>query len=435
MDQFIIYIIKSTLGFSILYLFYWLLLRNETYFRWNRWYLVITIIVSILLPLMEITYSEPMPEGFANLLDPVLVTGSPVILEEFPERSTINVFFLAYIGGVVFFALRFISGLVRIAYIYNRFPRVKADGFKVILLDTDFAPFTFFNLLFISKKDFNNKAVEEMIIHESAHRDDYHSLDILMLELITIIQWFNPLVWALRRSLKSEHEFIADKKVLSAGYNTVDYQRMLFEKSLGISSLVLTNDFNYSLLKKRLKMMSSKSNSYARYKYLMALPILLISLFLLTINVESYAQEDNKIYEKVEVMPEYINGGVKGLMKDVFQNIRYPESARSQGISARIFVEFVVDREGKVTLPKIARNERVERVNKEIVVVGYGNEDVENPKHEKIAKADLEAESIRVVSRLGDFKPGMNEGKPVLVAFTIPIQFILDDGPKKKEEK
>lgn len=434
MEQFIIYIIKSTIGFSILYVFYWLLLRNETYFKWNRWYLVMTIVFSLLLPLMEITYSQPIPEEFTNLLEPVLVSGSPLVLEQLPERSPVNVLFLAYIGGLVFFLLRFISGIVRILYLYNRFPKVQGNGFRVILLDTDYSPFTFFNLLFIAKKDHNNKELEEMIIHETAHRDGYHSLDIIILELITIIQWFNPFVWAMRRSLKSEHEFIADKKVLSAGYNTADYQRLLFEKSLGISSLVLTNDFNYSLLKKRLKMMTSKSNSTARYKYLMVLPILMISLFLLTINVESYSQEDSKVYEKVEVMPEYINGGINGLMKDIQQNIRYPESARSQGVSARIFVEFVVDREGKVTLPKIARNERVERKNKEIIVIGYGNENVEKPEYEKIAKADLEAESIRVVSRLGDFKPGMNEGKPVKVAFTIPMHYILDDSKEKKEK-
>jgi hypothetical protein len=316
-----------------------------------------------------------------------------------------------------------LSNIARIYFLYFRFPKYKFNEFKAVILDNNQAPFTFFNLLFISRCDYESGNTNEIIVHEKAHRDEYHSFDIILLEIMTIIQWFNPFVWLFRFSLKSEHEFIADNKVLKEGFDKLKYQKLLFEKTLGITTLNLTNNFNYSLLKKRLKMMTTKkSNSIVKIKYLLSMPSMLLITLLFAINLSSYGQQD-KIYTEVDVMAEYNDGGIAGMRKLVQQKIIYPKSAIKDNVSAIINVQFVIDEKGNMTNVEINRSDiKINKIDEVVVTTLKSQESTETTSK---SLASIEAEAIRVIGLLKGFTPAQKDGKNVKSQFTFPINFHL----------
>jgi hypothetical protein len=424
MKVFEIYLLKSMIALSLLYCFYWFVLRNETYYSWNRLFLLLTLIVSFLFPMFRFSIQNIPTEINIKLLDPVAVSGYLNTVKTSNSVETLSILSIIYISGAVFFCLRFLSGLARIHYLYFRYPKHTFNGFKAVVLDNDQSPFTFFNMLFISRIDFERGKIDEIIVHEKAHKDEFHTFDILLLEVMTILQWFNPFIWLFRRSLKSEHEFTADNKVLKEGFDKVKYQKLLFERSLGITSFSLTNNFNYSLLKKRLKMMTiNKSGSWIRIKYILSMPVLLLAMLLMSTNFSTYAQTSD-ICTNPDVMANYKGGGMDEVGKYIQQNITYPASARENNVSAKIYVQFVVDEKGKVTNIEIVRSDIMDNLGKEIVVVGYKSD--ANPKIDSKSVADLEAEAIKVIKMLDGFTPGQKNGKNVKTQYTYPIIFTLD---------
>jgi hypothetical protein len=352
------------------------------------------------------------------MLEPLVVNTNFIPVKVISTSNTLSIITIIYIGGATYFCLRFLSNIVGIYFLYFRFPKYKFNEFKAVILDNDQAPFTFFNLLFISRSDYESGNTDEIIVHEKAHRDEYHSFDIILLELMTIIQWFNPFVWLFRFSLKSEHEFIADNKVLKEGFDKLKYQKLLFEKSLGITTLNLTNNFNYSLLKKRLKMMTKKSNSIVKIKYLLSMPTMLLIMILFAVNLNSYGQDET--YSEVDVMAEYKDGGIAGMRKFVQKNIFYPKSAIKDNISAIIYVQFDIDEKGNVTNVKINRSDIKNNEIEEVVVTSMSKKSSKTTSKSLVV---LEAEAIRLISSLKGFIPAQKDGKNVKSQFTFPINF------------
>ncbi len=429
-----VFVFKSVVVLSLLYISYWLLLRNGTNYSWNRFFLLTSLVAAIVLPFISISI-QPASETYSYLLEPISVSAIMPVLGQQVGSISLSILSIIYISGAVFFLLKFLSKLARLYYLYTRFPKSKFNGFTAVLLDEDHAPFTFFNILFISSNDYQNGADDEIIVHEKAHRDLYHSFDVILLEIMTIIQWFNPLIWLMRNSLKSEHEYMADQKVLLKGYDKVRYQKLLFEKSLGISALNLTNNFNYSLLKKRLKMMTkNKSGILTKVKYLLSVPAVFMVFGFISLNISANAQEE-PVYVEVDVMAKYKDGGQEGLLKHITTNLKYPESAKKHGVSGKIFVKFNVGKNGKVGDIKVvktyfkASSSKTNKSKDEVVVVGYDNtENNVSENNEKLmdkAKADLEAEALRVFKSLGDFTPAQKDGKNVITSFVFPVNFEL----------
>ncbi len=349
------------------------------------------------------------------------------------NSNSLSILSIIYISGAVFFTLHLLKKLSRVYYLYARFPKVQYNGFRTVLVDSNISPFTFFSILFLSRSDYESGNITEMVIHEKAHKEQLHSLDVMLLELVTIVQWFNPFIWLIRVAIKSEHEFLADSKVIEKGYDKVAYQTLLFEKSLGIIGLGVTNNFNYSLLKTRLKMMTiKKSGSKAIAKYLLSLPLILSMCLVLSTNINALAQEE-ELFTVVEKMPVYRNGEVD-IREDVSKNMKYPESAAELGVQGRIFLQFIVTDKGKIKDIKVISPSGKE-TNDELVVTALAmNKDgkFESKKYKpgedaKIDKAykDLENEAIRVMKLLGDFTPGEQRGKKVNVQYTFPITFVL----------
>ncbi len=457
MGTYEIYLLKSVAALSLLYIFYWLVLKNETYYSWNRMFLLLAMVISIIAPAFSFSVESIPPMIFIKVLNPVVITGGLSPVEPTKSFDLWNILSIVYISGAVFFCLRFLSSLAQIHFLYQRFPRYKYHGFKAVVLDNDRSPFTFFNILFISKNDLESGKNSEMIVHEKAHKEEYHTVDVLIMELLTIIQWFNPFIWLLRHSLRSEHEFIADNRVLLEGFDKVRYQEMLFEKSLGITSFSLTNNFNYSLLKKRLKMMTTKkSSSVKKVKYILSMPILLLALVLLVININSFANKENNssnngagmadgksiptiqrdttdiqdpqtmkwnriivesstptdtmAYNTVEEMPKYKTGNDADIATFIQKNLAYPKSALENKVSAKMYVHFIVDEKGTVTSVEVIKT----------VISGDDSKRAENNR----SITDMKNEAIRVI-RLLEFSPGKQDGKNARVQFVVPVAYKL----------
>ncbi|MBI9053293.1 MAG: hypothetical protein JEY96_05715 [Bacteroidales bacterium] len=423
MEAFEIYLLKSTSLLSMLYIAYWFTIRNGSYYSWNRVFLLLSLVISFLLPTLNFFPQNIASNSYSFILEPLVVNPNYIPAKSINTSNALSILTIIYIGGATYFCLRFLSNIARIYFLYFRFPKYKFNEFKAVILDNDQAAFTFFNLLFISRSDYESGNTDEIIVHEKAHRDEYHSFDIILLEVMTIIQWFNPFVWLFRLSLKSEHEFIADNKVLKEGFDKLEYQKLLFEKTLGITTLNLTNNFNYSLLKKRLKMMTKKTNSIIKLKYLLSMPTMLLIMILFAVNLNSYGQDE--IYTEVDTMAQYNDGGIAGMRKFAQQNVFYPKSAIKDNISAIIYVQFDIDDKGNVTNVKINRSDiRNNEIEKVMVTTLKPKTSSETTTK---SLAVLEAEAIRLINLLNGFTPALKDGRNVKSQYTFPIHFQITE--------
>jgi hypothetical protein len=423
MEAFEIYLLKSVSLLSMLYIAYWFTIRNGSYYSWNRVFLLLSLVISFLFPALNFIPQNIASNSYSFMLDPLVVNPNFIPTKAISTSNALSILTIIYIGGATYFCLRFLSNIARIYFLYFRFPKYKFNEFKAVILDNDHAPFTFFNLLFISRSDYESGNTDEIIVHEKAHRDEYHSFDVILLEVMTIIQWFNPFIWLFRLSLKSEHEFIADNKVLKEGFDKLKYQKLLFEKSLGITTLNLTNDFNYSLLKKRLKMMTKKSNSIIKIKYLLSMPTMLLIMILFAVNHNSYGQDE--IYTEVDTMAQYNDGGIAGMRTFAQQNIFYPKSAIKDNISAVIYVQFDIDAKGNVTNVKINRSDKRNNEIDEVIVTTLKSKTSSETTSKSLTV--LEAEAIRLITSLKGFTPAQKDGENVKSQFTFPINFQITE--------
>jgi len=383
-----IYLLKSTLIFSVMYLCYHLLFSKTTFFQLNRFYLLAIIPISLILPFFNISNSTIIENTFLAQLPEITINSN----QESASNSVINWETVYWTISISLIAWYFFK-LTRLIWLIFQ---LKKNANKNIL------PFSFFNFIYIPK-NVDNDAKDMILAHEKIHAKELHSLDVLIYELYKTFFWFNPLVWITLKNVKSNHEFITDNIVSQS--NKKHYFNVLIAQLLGANCSDLVNNFNNQLLiKKRIAMMKTqKTNSIKALNYLLIIPIMIIALMgTATLN----AQESNaktvkkadKIYDQVDQMPEF-KGGMDALMKYMGDNVTYPEKAKEEKIEGKVFVSFVVNEKGKVTQAKIVKG----------------------------ANELLDKEALRVINKMPDWIPGKHEGKNVNVKMHLPINFKLDD--------
>jgi len=426
MQAFIPYLIQSGIGLAIFYLIYWIFLRKETFFSVNRAYLLTTGLFTLVLPLIRI----PVPDFENGTLSTFWLNVVEISSGEAKDMAHGPAFYLSpflyfYLTGVAFFLIRFFYGLARLsAFLLNEKKNIiKTDGLKIIFSKAEIVPASFLNFI-ILPENLSRTDLQKIVAHEKVHLQQFHSIDLLLAELITIFQWFNPFSWLFRKALKNQHEFLADRGVLNKGINKKEYLNVLIAQTFGMPFSSLANNFSQSQIKKRFTMISKKqSNRNKLLKTIIALPaaVLLIYLFSFYFNEEATAGsaqntpgpeftntipqgQDDVVYTVVEQMPEY-PGGEEARIKFMSENMSYPAEARKNGIQGKVFVTFIVEKNGEVSHVKTLRG------------IGGG----------------CDEEAVRVISMMPDWKPGKQGGKPVRVQFNLPVQFKLDD--KKKDHK
>ena len=287
MGIFLIYILKSAVCLSLFYLFYRLLLSKETFHRFNRIALLGILFLSLLIPFIEVTTAHQTELSqtvltveqllmMAEAMDPAEVS---VAQPEELSISWVQVLLLFYLVGIIFFACRNLYSLSRLLLLIKSGKRERLKGgVRLIVLEREVAPFSWMRYIVISRKDLEEDG-REILIHEMAHIQNRHSIDLLVADICIFFQWFNPGIWLLKQELQNIHEYEADETVINEGIDAKDYQLLLIKKAVGTRLYSMANSFNHSKLKKRITMMlKEKSNPWARLKYLYVLPLAAIAV-------------------------------------------------------------------------------------------------------------------------------------------------------------
>ena len=282
-----IYSLKSALVLALLYLPYTLMLRRESFFRMNRLTLLAILILAMVLPLCDFPSLaiNDQPEVFElhrRMIQMVpLEESAPVFLSSDPQFSWVWLVSFIYILGVVITLCIRVFQLVRIGQIIRKGSlwSEKQESATIYCHIGKVAPFSWMRNIVISESDYQTDGCREILLHEKAHIFCRHSLDILLLALVELIQWWNPIVYMLGSSLRDVHEYEADDHVLCKGISLHHYQTLLIKKAMAETSYAFANNFNHSLIKKRLYMMNHpKSNPWLRSKVLYILPVTLVVL-------------------------------------------------------------------------------------------------------------------------------------------------------------
>ena len=456
-----VYILKSSFCLAVFYLFYRLLLSRETFHRFNRIALLGILLLSCLLPFVEVSVRRPVEmyqtmmtwEQWLLLTD---LAGTETHAVQVQENvvTWIQGLLLVYLFGILFFMLRNIYSLFGLWVLLKSGRREKVSDYVVtvvkavlIVHERDISPFSWMRYIVISQKDLHENG-REILTHELAHIRNRHSWDLFAADICIFFQWFNPAAWLLKQELQNIHEYEADETVINEGVDARQYQLLLIKKAVGTRLYSMANSFNHSKLKKRITMMlKEKSSPWARLKYLYVLPVAAIAVTAfarpevsdkveeissvkvndLAAIVETKVLESvgdttkpadvkyvptevrkqlkgTPVFEVVEEMPEFPGGGMSAFMDYIKKNMRYPASAKEKGTQGRVTVQFVVDKDGSIKDPKLLRS-----VDK-----------------------DMDAEALRLISSMPKWEPGRQKGQPVAVKYTVPVMFRLDDDKLEK---
>lgn len=281
MPAFIEYFIKLSICLAIVYLFYQLFLRRLTFYNWNRWYLLGYASFSFIIPVVDI-----MPQlQKRDLTEATILAWVPSWRYAAPENTNI-LETLSYwdwatiivVLGSLFFLVRFVIRFYSFLLTKSKAALITEHQTALYHLDENITPFSFGNAIFINSHLHAREDLDEIIRHEFVHVKQKHTIDIIFVELLCIINWFNPFAWLLRKAIKQNLEFIADDKVVQNGFDKKEYQYLLL-KVMGHKQFTITNHFNFSNLKKRIAMMNTlKTAKVHLIKFLFLLPVIAVLL-------------------------------------------------------------------------------------------------------------------------------------------------------------
>lgn len=286
MEIFIRYILISTFCLSILYLGYLVFQKKQTQFQQLRYFLLFSVLLSILLPLSTYRIDLKLSKDRYAIEEINQIAGNAEIKTEGFIINQSNIqqpkgyrnwslgsFLIAfYLIGLSFLLCRLLVHLTKIFYLYGTSVKIKQDNI-VILNSRIGIPFSFFSWIFIPH-DLEMDEKKDIITHERIHASQYHSIDLIMIELLAAVMWFNPLVWMMKNSVQLVHEYLADEGVLNTGTDKLRYQALLINQVAEERLICLSSSFNHSLIKKRIIMMTkSKFNHGSKLRILALIPL------------------------------------------------------------------------------------------------------------------------------------------------------------------
>ncbi|APZ44939.1 hypothetical protein BW723_00945 [Polaribacter reichenbachii] len=304
----IAYLLKSTTCLALLLAFYYLVLEREKMHNFNRFYLLSSVLFSFLVPLF-IIYTDAAPIILENVNTPNITYDIEEIPAEIIVENPINYKSILMTLYFIISSILFIRLGRNLFNIINKTKRNTVIPYQkaiLILVDDKILPHTFWNYIFINKNDYENKKVEkELFTHELTHVTQKHTLDILLLEILQAIFWINPFFILLKKAVQLNHEFLADERVIHQHKNITQYQHLLLNKAAWKNEYYLASNLNYSLTKKRLKMMTTQSSQVKiLFKKLAVIPLLAGFIFLFAERVEA---------QKIIEVKEYIDTPINDL--------------------------------------------------------------------------------------------------------------------------
>ena len=434
------YALPVAAAIAVLWIAYRLLFVNSNRFQFNRSFLLSSLLFSLALPVIGLLMGAQLPKFAAlkhtvfpsNLLGEITITAEGPAITASSETmaataplasvSLWQVLGILYLIGVAVMAVLFLVKLAKLGVLILRSPKQKMDGYTAVYTHKEQGSFSFFRYAF-----FPDESVSPDIVrHEMSHIAHGHSWDILFVELVMVLQWFNPFIYLYKRELQSLHEYSADHDVVANGVDKKNYMMLILQQCTAVDFSNMSNNFSLILTKKRIKMITR--NEKARrlwWRLLATIPVLAVLMIAnARVSAQEIAKADETAYTfstsditsiKVnkadndtvlsicEVMPEF-PGGMEKFMEFLSGNITYPETAKDKNISGRVFIQFVIEKDGSVSNVKVMKG------------IGGG----------------CDEEAVRVVKSMPKWKPGMQDGKPVRVNYTLPILFKLDEADQSK---
>ena len=450
MLDFLTYDAKVAVLIAVFYLFYRLVLSKETFHRVNRVVLLLTAVMSFVLPLCVITMHETV---VVAAMPAVEIGEVQAVVADKPDTPLWQIALpVLFIIGVVTTLGYTVTSLANLMLLIRHSEKHRQeDGVVICVTDRKVSPFSWFHYIVLSRQDYTEHDAA-VLAHERAHIRLRHSRDVLLVDTLTALQWFNPAMWMLRQDLRAIHEYEADGAVLSQGFNARQYQYLLITKAASIGGYSIANGISHSTLKNRIHMMLHKESRRSHLLKLLALvPIVGTAMALNAETVTDYqyqtpqkkqiikkgkktatikadaineivvieqtvtpqntdpvempngmeVEKTEKAFDVVEQMPQY-PGGPAALMQFLAQNIRYPEEAHKAGVQGRVIVSFVVETDGSISEAKAVKS----------------------------VSSELDAEALRVINCMPNWIPGRQNGEAVRVKYVVPVTFRLQDDDK-----
>lgn len=400
----ITYLLKSGLLLLVFYAVYKLLLENERMFRFNRVYLLGSIVFSLIIPL-QLFSIKPFFSAAINVvqLDGIIIKTNREVLDKMDYNQI-----LMYVAGIVYGVIVLILIVRFFRNLYSFYKNIKnnkteiINNQKIVLVKESILPHSFWNAIFINAKEFENgKIPSELIVHEQAHIKQKHSLDILFIEILQIIFWFNPLIILFKKAIKLNHEFLADQAVNEQFESVSAYQSLLLDIAYNKTNIALASNINYLITKKRFLMMTKEESPLKII--LKAFTVGIVSVLMLFIfSTNAVAQEVSKIENQskdflmtadVDVQPQF-PGGILEFYKLVGQNYRVPKELSKNKTNGKVYLQFMIEKDGSLSEITILRDK-----------LGYGAGE----------------EAVRVLKLSPKWIPASDKGNPVRVMYSLPI--------------
>jgi TonB family protein len=453
------YLIKSTLALSVAYVLYLLFMRNNIDFRWLRIYFIVTILFSLLMPIVKYIpwfHQEEfaIPEGYIpDFLYKDKLSGKSSGISFFSYTALLR---YGYLAGLLFTVIQSFIGFFQLAVLVFKHGISKMADIRIVFVPNLQCPFSFFQLVFIDPEHFSDAGNGALLRHEKVHSLQWHSLDLFLLEILTAINWYNPLAWKIKRTLKELHEFQADQGAIGDDYSPVEYQHLLLRQACGLNTRIPVNGFHGSLTKKRILMIT---NNKRNKRWVAAFSLLLVAIFVIdslsrvnvaqeppkkqkdevTKKINKEAKKDTStwnngvppppppppppptseiapppppppppppsniigkingedVYVVVDENAKFQGGDVGAFIDWVQSNLKYPEEAVKNKVEGKVIVSFVVNPKGEVIGSKVLRT----------------------------VSPELSEEALRVIKSSPDWTAGKMGDKPVYQSFAIPVLF------------
>lgn len=409
----LMYLIKANFVLVVLFGFYQIISAGDTFFKWRRQSLLTIYVLSLFLPTIDLSVLVNETAPLSNIL-PRMAYNLPEVTVQ-PTHDNFDWQQLAvwlYTGVALALLLRVFWQVGVVCRLAQRSERATLHGTAVCLLTGDYSPFSFFRWIFVSPVNKTPSQLQQILMHEQAHVEQWHSVDALLSQLFVAAFWFNPAAWLMRLQVRNNLEYLADHSVINGGTDKKAYQYHLLAVAYRMNVATITNNFNVLPLKRRIMMMNKQaSNPLARFKYLLFVPLAIALLAMNNTPIRANVQKkvvkttkttkkadaSNKVYEVVEQMPTF-PGGDAALMKYLAENIKYPVSAQKAKEQGRVVVQFIVEKDGAVTGVKTVRS----------------------------VTPSLDAEAVRVVKAMPKWTPGKQDGQLVRVRYNVPVSFKLN---------
>ena len=409
------------LAFSAVYRW---VLSGKNIFRFNRWYLMITLVGSLLVPLIPFESLFGNAVVFQNhlLAPPVRLQELVIDLNDRSTNESANPFrFIEILFGigVLVFSLRFLNELRKLRKLYRQADKEMYDELMVCKINQAHQVFTFGNIVFVHRDLFENFKSQNMIWqHEKTHALQWHSADVLLVELCKILFWFHPLIYLYEQNIKMNHEYLADEAVLEQTHDVKAYQHKLLDYIENNSS-ALASAFNFKLTQKRFIMMKIKNNQWTKTtaKMFAILGVVATVSFVACSKDKVNEQDQDKKTEKIPYTELTVEEKDASYELETPKNFVQQKAKPSEGIQM-FYREFAT----KFQTPKIPELDSQDEIGLRLTFVVEKDGSLSDIKEVTGANELLANEAIRVLKSMPYWIPAQHEGKIVRSTFTLPIK-------------